>query len=230
MDWQGLPGLEPIHSIRLYKQVEERLLQLINAGVLKPGDRLPSEKVLQEQLGISRSVLREALRILEAKGLLVSHQGRGRYLRGPEPDHYMAIQKTTLEDIYETRLVLEPAVAAWAAERATPEQIARLEEILGRMAGVPRSEADDFPFHLGIAEACGNEFACRQLSEQIKLLSRIHDEAFPRILREMPLGPWVEEHRAVLEAIKRRDPEGARRLMYEHLLSCYREIKAEAEE
>lgn len=229
MDWQGLPGLEPIRSIRLYKQVEEKLLQLINAGVLRPGDRLPSEKVLQEQLSISRSVLREALRILEAKGLLVSYQGRGRYLRGPEPDHYVAIQKSALEDIYETRVVLEPAVAAWAAERATPEQIARMEEVLDLMARVPRSEADDFPFHLALAQACGNEFACKQLSEQITLLSRVHDEAFPKSLREMPLEPWVEEHRAVLEAIKRRDPEGARRLMYEHLLSCYRQIKAEAE-
>ncbi|MDI6895533.1 MAG: FadR/GntR family transcriptional regulator [Bacillota bacterium] len=227
MDWQGLPGLEPIHSIRLYKQVEERLLQLINAGVVKPGDRLPSEKVLQEQLGISRAVLREALRILEAKGLLVSHQGRGRYLRGPEPDHYVAIQRTTLEEIYETRLVMEPAVAAWAAERAGPEHIARMEEVLDRMGRAPRGEADDFPFHLALAQACGNEFACKQLSEQIKLLSRVHDEAFPRALLEMPLEPWLEEHRAVLEAVKRRDPEGARRLMYEHLLSSYRQIKAE---
>ncbi|HHY93625.1 MAG TPA: FadR family transcriptional regulator [Firmicutes bacterium] len=225
MDWQGLPGLEPIQSIRLYKQVEERLLQLINAGLIKPGDRLPSEKTLQEQLGISRSVLREALRILEANGLVVSQQGRGRYLRGPEPDHYVAIQKATLGEIYETRLVLEPAVAGWAAERATPEQMARLEKVLARMEHSPRSEADDFPFHLGLAQACGNEFACRQVTEQITLLSRVHDEAFPPSLREMPLGPWVREHRAILEAVQARDAAQAYRLMYEHLIACFRHIK-----
>src|SRR5690625_4824119 len=124
----NLNKLKPVVSVNLYKQVEEQLTFLFTSSDLRPGDKIPSERVLQERLGVSRAVLREALRILESKGLIEGKQGKGRFIRADlgiysRESSFHQLEKLTLGEFYEVRMALEPDIAGWAAERATEKDI-----------------------------------------------------------------------------------------------------------
>ena len=133
--------LEAIKQRRLYQDVVRQIRNLIDEGTLKPGDRLPSERELAEQLQVSRSSLREAMRTLELQGLVVSRPGAGTFVsndtNGSVADAltaYLADGKDALKDVFEMRHILEPQMAALAAGRATPEDLQRLEQMLTQQA------------------------------------------------------------------------------------------------
>jgi GntR family transcriptional repressor for pyruvate dehydrogenase complex len=112
-------------GLRLHESVIEKIKSLIAGGEIVPGGRFPSERALEESLGVSRPVLREAFRVLESWGWIESRRGSGRYLRSPRgapvtgPGNPLAaVEKSTLLDIWEARQVLETRTAALAAERA----------------------------------------------------------------------------------------------------------------
>ena len=126
---------------RLYEDIVQQFSSLIRQGVLKPGERLPSERVLAEQLQVSRSSVREAIRSLELQGLVISKRGSGTFINTDNLESMVALIASTLtsgadtgvdnlKHIFEMRHMLEPQIAALAAQRANEQEVAELESIL----------------------------------------------------------------------------------------------------
>jgi GntR family transcriptional regulator, transcriptional repressor for pyruvate dehydrogenase complex len=217
---------------RLYEQVTSQLRALIAGGGLKPGDRLPAERVLAEQLGVSRIVIREAMKVLEEQGLVKVQVGSGTYVALMEADvvtdaigRYIQQYASSFEHLSEMRRILEVEVAGLAAERATAEDVARMEQIVESMAnavkGLQTGLSDletfvrvDLAFHTALGEATQNPLLPVLLEPFTDLLA-----AYRRRASALPGGPSdaLRFHRAILEQVKARNAPACRTLMLEHL-------------
>ncbi|RME81641.1 MAG: FadR family transcriptional regulator [Caldilineae bacterium] len=223
------PEITPIErEQRLYERVADKILTLIEDGAWRPGDRLPPERELAQGFGVSRTVVREAVKVLEARGILESITGSGVYVRGPDSSLVSQSLQTYLQllpdentefKIAEIRRVLEGEIAALAALRATPEQRRELQTIYAEMqhyAGSARTLADlDFRFHLALAHATHNDLfsvLLTPLMEQLREYFLVNWDNYGG-----PLEPVFEQHKAILDAVCSGDAEGARRAMIEHL-------------
>ncbi len=224
------PGQRGRLSDLLYGQVFDQ----ITSGKLKVGDQLPSEMEISERFGVSRPVVREALLRLRADGLITSHQGLGTFVSHQPAPRVKTLAKA--QDIasylrcQEVRIALEGDAARLAAERRTEEQLAALLAAHEAFADGVRSgkllpEAD-LAFHACIAEASGNDF-------HASLLESIHD-AMTGLMR-LTLGltrtasrkraqAVLDEHVAIVEAIRARDAEEARTAMQFHLSQARRRL------
>lgn len=195
----------------LREEVYDALRRAIVQGELSPGNRMV-ETELAARLGISRTPIREALRKLEAEGFLSKGSGSS-----------LVVSEMSLEEVEETfriRAVLEGFAARLAAERATPGGIAKLEEILKRTEALVDGQAPErllnwnTRFHDGLNALSGSA----QLQQ---LLQAIHDKIVRYRRITLEVGParkqWLQEHWAILRAIRDRDPERAERLMAQHV-------------
>jgi DNA-binding GntR family transcriptional regulator len=201
MDTLALPRPPALTEI-----VAERLVTAIQDGTLKPGERLV-EMQLAARLGVSRAPLREALKALEASGIVESRRGRGTYVRevtAEEAEHVLAV-----------RAVLEGLAARLYAVSATPamiEELAGLNERIEEAAGAGESaewRRLDWSFHEQICVFSGNPFllnAWRSLSNLVRIFLLRHEG----YLTDMPAV--LANHRAVLKAIRDRDPDRAEKL------------------
>src|SRR5438477_6560794 len=136
---QGGPELttiEPIRRSRLYQGIVEQIETLLEKGELKPGQQLPAERALADQFQVSRASVREALRTLELLGIVETRAGGGTFVKQVAPDDLarplqsLIARGHTLSDVIEFRGVVEPAIAALAATRITPDQLKELHELL----------------------------------------------------------------------------------------------------
>jgi GntR family transcriptional repressor for pyruvate dehydrogenase complex len=221
--------LKPIKVKRASDQIFEQLRDLIFRGELKPGEQLVPERELAQAFGVSRPTVREAINKLVTMGLVEHRQGQGTFVRSLEAtrEHnpLSAIidrQETSLEDLLEVRMGLEAQSAWLAAERATPEDIQRLEETLAAMEveygeGRPGIE-EDVAFHMGLAYATKNPV-------QVYIMRSFHDllhfgiEENLRYLWEDPANlPIIrQQHRRIFQAITDHDPEAAYEAMETHI-------------
>ncbi len=216
--------LQAIKKTRIYEAVVAQLGQLIHEGKLKPGDRLPTERQLASQLQVSRASLREALRGLELQGLVVSRQGSGTFIAGLGPEELLRAfnglteQEQSLREIFEVRLLLEPPIAALASQRATPNDLERLEAALREQE--ERSQRDesvaeqDVAFHSALAESTHNQALLRLGATLVEVLAPSRD---PRLQTRRRSQLSLRSHREVLEAVRAGDPEAARRAMEAHV-------------
>ncbi len=204
-------------------QLIARLKSLISEGVLTPGAKLPPERELAPAFGVSRSSLRHALKALEIMGVLTQRVGDGTYLAADagailqEPfELLMLIDAITLDDLLETRLIVEPELAARAAERATLEDLHKMSNTLETYR---RGTADavlveaDLAFHRAIFEAARNPICTR-------LFSLIHRAMASSIILTSRMVDWdhtLQFHRPIYQAIERRRPVDARVAMIAHL-------------
>lgn len=212
---------------RLSDKVAALLIETITARGVRPGDRLPSERELGEQFGVSRTVIREAVRALAAKGLIEVRTGSGLrvaavdaasvseamnlFLRGSGPLDYSLV--------HEVRTTIEIQVAGLAAERATEDDVFDLEDVCERMreaAGdTEAASREDVAFHRAVAEAAHNPLF-------VIMLDSIGDVMLE--IRRATLGipgrarKGVAAHRKILARVAAHDPDGAREAMREHLL------------
>jgi DNA-binding FadR family transcriptional regulator len=237
----GVAALLPQHSatsdvlsvnrvLPAYEQVAEQLRQLILKGELAPGDRLPVEGELCAIFGVSRSTIREALRVLAARGLVRTVRGTtgGTFVAktdAPKVSQYLETSRglmsgadaITVAEILEARELVEVPAARLASSRATPEHIEAMREALAReIASMGRGLKfrEHRNFHAIIVEAAGN-----------RLLKIMNDPVF-KVLQAKFLRPDVEpkfwnkvdaEHGAILEAIAAGNGDGAARAMLDHL-------------
>ena len=202
--------------------------QLIDNGMLAPGARLPPERDLAEQVGVSRPTVRAGLRTLAALGVVRSRRGSGTYIPDGPPSlggealsFLAALHKFTSDDVYEARQILEVGAAGLAAERATPEQLATLaDEVTGLFASLTDRQVflvHDINFHRGVAAASGNPI----VASLVEMVAALHYErrrltaerAVDRELRDA-----ADAHRAIYQAVRARDVERARRNMNDHLV------------
>jgi DNA-binding FadR family transcriptional regulator len=214
---------------RRHDEVVERLVGLIVSGELAPGTVLPAEPEFAQQLGVSRPVLREALRVIAEKGLVEARQGFGtRVAPGESWDHFDGAvlrarraggaMVAILTDLIEARRVVECEVAAFAAERATESHRRALDVQLERMQASldqsARYAAADAEFHRTLLLAADNAVLLRMV-EPIRTLISFGQELADTLAIEQRRA--LGEHRAIAEAIRTRDPQAARDAMREHL-------------
>lgn len=199
-------------SETLQAQVYEYLREKILFGGIAPGQRLIEER-LCEETGVSRSPIREAMRRLEKDGLVVVMAQGG-----------VTVYQPTIEDftsLFECRLSLEPTAARYATERRTETELASLQELMDSMSTLDyqnesrRTHELNFAFHQRIAEASKNPYMSKIMNE-LKVLISFYRNA---ILQMHPRRPQtvLEEHAAILDAIRRQDGPGAQASMAEHV-------------
>jgi GntR family transcriptional repressor for pyruvate dehydrogenase complex len=209
------------------EQVVSRVRALINSGELKPGDRLPAERDLAVQIGVSRPTVRAGLRALAAMGVVQSRHGSGTYIRSGPPtlgsaplSFLAALHGFTREEMYEARRLLEVGAAGLAAERATSDQIATMaEEVANLFSAMEDPQGflvHDIDFHRSVAAASGNQIVAAVMEMVSELYYEQRRETATRA-SDRNLRDAAEMHRRVYQAIRARDPEAARAAMNEHL-------------
>jgi GntR family transcriptional repressor for pyruvate dehydrogenase complex len=206
-------------------RVVEYVLEMIEAGRLRPGDRLPPERDLAEQVGVSRASLRSGLRSLQAMGVMNARQGSGTYIvagpprLGEGPLRFLAaLHGFTHDEMFEARAVLEVGGTYLAAAKATPEQMAVMaDELTGMFASIdnPREYLrHDVQFHRAVAAASQNPVLATLVDTLAQLVWETRRET---VVRSTSLKESAEMHRRIYRAIRARDVERARREMAEHL-------------
>lgn len=202
----------------------QKLLGMIREKGYGPGDRLPTEMELSEALGVGRNTVREALRILMSRNIVTVRQGSGTFVSDKNgiPDDPLGFSmaddtRKLTRDLLQVRLILEPPIAALAAQNAEPEDIARLEAILLEVEALIRSRRDyaemDSRFHAQIA-------ACSHNAVMSNLVPVITDgvRVFASAVRETEYDQTLASHRAIFEAIRDRRALDAGQAMYYHLM------------
>jgi GntR family transcriptional regulator, transcriptional repressor for pyruvate dehydrogenase complex len=225
------PGLQPIARSPLYEQVVERLRAFIDAQQLKPGDRLMSERELAEQLGVSRTSVRQGLTALRVLGLVEIKHGDGVYLVrsprdvipslaseivGSEVDHPM---------IWEVREAIEVQAARLAARRRSAADLRAMRKALDLMetaiAGGDDGIQEDRRFHHAIVDAAGNPLL-RQMTEQLADVIDRTSEASLTLAGRPQVS--LQSHRSILAAIEARDEAAAAEEMRQHVMTSGRQV------
>jgi GntR family transcriptional repressor for pyruvate dehydrogenase complex len=201
-----------------------RFQQLLSDGVLSPGTKRPSERELAANFGVARSSLRQALKVLEIMGVITQKVGDGSYLNKDASsvlavpmEFLFLLDDTSLQELTEMRLMMEPALAAKAAERANTQHIALLRQSIVDLEQSKHDRvklvAADILFHRAIFQASGNRLAGR-------LFQTIHRAMLNLIMvtsQLVELEHTLHFHQPILNAIEQRNPELAARLMTDHL-------------
>jgi GntR family transcriptional repressor for pyruvate dehydrogenase complex len=223
-----LPRVEG--RVRLADQVADMLTEEIRSGRLGEGDRLPTEVQLVEQLGVSRTVVREAVSRLRSTGLVEPRQGSGVFVKaaGAQPLSFepaMTATKGRVLQIAEVRRALEAEAAALAAVRHTPEDLAAIwaaaERLDAAVAAGGDGVAEDLAFHLSIAEATGNPFMIATLRYLSQFMFSAISVTRANEARRKDFADDVQaEHVAVIEAIASGDAETAREVARQHMANA----------
>ncbi|ALE93828.1 GntR family transcriptional regulator [Arthrobacter alpinus] len=203
-----------------------KIKDMIISGELSAGDRLPPEKELSEKLGLSRSSLREAVKALEIIRVLDVRRGDGTYVTSLEPKlltEAMAFivdlhQDKSILDIFEVRRILEPAAAAMAAGRISPEEITELRatmENIGDDTSVESLVEHDLVFHGLIATAANNSYLTSVLDGLSS--STVRARIWRGLTQEKAVDRTLAEHTAIIEALERGDAELAKALLTVHI-------------
>ena len=215
-----------VRTSRLYEQIVQQIEESVLNGSLKPGDQLPAERDLAQRLGVSRTAVREAVKTLREKGLVEAYSGRGTFVTDGTSqaarqsfDLMVKIgQQEGSPHLAELRLILEPGIAAMAAERVEDEDLTAMRDAVAVME---RSQKDpeayieaDLDFHLALAEAVANPLILSLIDSIVGLLREQRIKIF-----NVEGGPQRGQfhHKRILEAMERRDPEMARSAMRAHL-------------
>jgi DNA-binding FadR family transcriptional regulator len=221
---------------RLHAQVVDALVRIIAGGELAPGSLLPTEPEMSARFGVSRSVVREALRLVDAKGLIEVRHGSGTRVAAPErwdplDPAVLSVMRgggpsaAILHDLLEARTIIECEVAALAAERADAGHVAALDAALTAMRGAlddpPRFVVGDSAFHVALLRAARNRVLERMTQPMHELMS------YSQALTDTIPGVLVRalaDHEAIATAVRRRDPVAAREAMHNHLAQTQRDI------
>jgi GntR family transcriptional repressor for pyruvate dehydrogenase complex len=217
--------IEPIKKVRVAEEVARRIQALILNGTFKPGAPLPAERMLSQRFGVSRGSVRDALRKLEMIGLIHSKHGQGTFPQELSVANLVTPLASVLtynrelqDELMDVRRMFEPAVARVASARISREEIAELEDILAaqqaKVAAGESTLSEDAAFHAALARATHNGIVVRIMETLNDLLTESRNAALQQ--RGRPLRS-VQSHAAVIEALRRRDPDGAARAMHDHI-------------
>jgi len=215
-------ALRPLQRSRLYEQLVERLLALVDELALQPGDRLPPERELSADLGVSRATVRQALVVLEVQGLVEVRHGEGAILRESRPREAVlsgvTAHRRRLPEVIEAREALEVQLASLAARRRTPEDLERLDRALEAMAteieNGERGLDGDEMFHGAVTAAARSGL----LADLMKGISAAIRESRVESLSQ-PERPRhsLASHRQIAAAIRAGDPDAAALAMRDHI-------------
>lgn len=228
-------AFDPLQRRSMVSDTTQMIKEMIVDGRLKPGDRLPPERILAEALQVSRPTLREAVTSLVAMNILNAQPGSGTYVSSLDPQELLepmqfvlALSHSNVDQLFEVRCALEPEAAALAAERALPHELTALRECLLRT----RAWTDDLDellrldvqLHRLVVEASHNGIMVNILASMSSLA-----EASRRITVQLPgiANFTTQDHLRIGTAIADGDRDGARRAMHEHLRGIQQKITTE---
>ena len=218
------PFFDRLAPIRLTEQIATRIEELILGDRLRPGDKLPSERELASSFGVSRPVIRESIKLLEERGLLAPRNGLGAFVTDPGYRTVTSslsvayrMQDCSSDDLYEARWCTESFTARLAAERATEADIDRIEAAVQLMDDhlddLKEFMVGDIEFHEALAAATHNPLFVVMTRPLVEMIQKMGHKGFAYgHVRERH-----QNHRRILEAIKRRDVAGAEEAMHRHL-------------
>lgn len=225
----------PVTRTRASSEIVSQIERTIFDGVYAPGERLRSERELAEQFGVSRITVRDALRVLEARGLIRVKVGAsgGAFVAETNVDQVaesittmVRLRRMTLSELAEARTIVETAAAERAASRADAAAVAHLAEMVERSRqvvreGLPHTEVS-MDFHVAVAEASRNELLSATVRAYRDLLIQtLHD------MRDVSSARVTQKwHEDILEAIRAHDPDATRKLMQDHLLDFEKRIRS----
>ncbi len=218
----------PVRPARASHDIVQQIKTQIFTGRFPAGNRLPSENELCEQFGVSRTTVRDALRVLESQGLIDIKVGAGGGAFVAEPraetvseslSNMLKMKNANIEELAEARLVIETSIVALAAKRATAKDIAALEEAIaqaraGQNVGDPRFTPHSVSFHVGLAEAARNQV----LLFTVNSFRSLFYETLEKLLPDPDMQERaIQDHQKILDAIKARDAIQAQQIMRTHL-------------
>ena len=218
-------ALKKIKKQNISDIVFEQLQEQIINGTWEPGAKIPSETALSEELGVSRITVRNAFQRLISLGLIEAKQGGGTFVKDyTDADALGYIQpllayaKPNISNFLEFRAVMEPEMAALAAEKATDEQISDMERFAADYARTTLTDVDslvtaDMAFHFSVAEATMNPI----IIKIYEMLREIYSSNLQQVIDRLGVDVGVKYHAMIVSSIRERDPVSARRHMREHL-------------
>jgi GntR family transcriptional repressor for pyruvate dehydrogenase complex len=230
----------PIKTKRLYEEIVEQIKQLITDGSLKPGDKLLSERELAEQFQVSRASVREAIRTLEMLGVIDIRPGEGTFIRGMDTVDiirplamFLAVERSSLLDMFEMRRIFETGTASLAAERATQEELDQIEAMLEMMRerlnvlDPEKGEEYDTAFHYAVAEATHNSLLTKLFKTVSEEFAKANSVARRQLYRDniQNAQKLIDQHSEILEAIRSRSPKAASKAMLVHLIFAEGELR-----
>jgi GntR family transcriptional repressor for pyruvate dehydrogenase complex len=217
----------------LSEKIADKLLTLIREKRLRPGDKLPPERELAQQMGVSRPSLREALRALSIMKIVENRQGSGTYITSLEPetlvehlDFIIALNDKSFLDLFQARKILEVGLANLAAQLITDAELKELEACQARSeASIDDPEAflnADLEMHQRITDAARNQLLALFMKSinDLNIASRRRTGELADV-RKMT----QKDHRAILAALKARDPQAAAGAMRDHLDHVEKRLK-----
>lgn len=221
--------IAPIQRRKLFQEVLDRLIERIRSGEFRPGDQLPSERELMTTYGVGRPAVREALQALERDGIVsISHGERARVVMptagtlieqiASSAQHLLTVEPGTLDHLKDARLFLETGLARRAAENASPESLAQLQERLDAHSAA-RNRLEEFlprdmAFHRQIAVMTGNPIYPAIIEAMFGWLSSFYVD----LVRLPGLEDLtITEHQRIFDAIARGDGDAAAAAMHDHI-------------
>lgn len=224
--------LKAVKKTRISEEIVQQIYRLIREGVLNPGDRLPPERELAQRFGVSRASVREAMRLLDLKGLVAVRPGAGTFITEDTVEaivqsfsSLMSEGANTASDVFEMRLLLEPQVAALAAQRASDAEVWRMKEILdaqeAEIAAGSTGVEFDSEFHFAIANATQNA-ALIAVTQAVSGILRQSREVSLQSPERSRLS--LQSHRQILAALSSRRPAEAEEAMHQHISLIDREV------
>ena len=218
--------MEIADARRLYQQLAADLKERIEQGVYLVGDKLPAERFIADEKSVSRTVVREAIIMLEVEGYVEVRKGSGIHVISNQPKHHQAPDEN-LEfanygpfELLQARQLIESNIAEFAATQVTKQDIMRLMEIQehARQEDRFRDSEWDLKFHVQVAQATQNS-ALATIVEKM-WSQRLHNPYWRKLhehIDERSIESWCEEHDLILKALIRRDPHAAKLAMWQHL-------------
>jgi len=222
--------MEPVDLIAAYKAVTERIRHAIHIGIYLPGAKLPPERTLAQVLGVSRTTVREAIRVLEAEGYLVSKRGATGGItvldQGKDEDRIRPLllqRMPELEQAFEYRIAVEGRVAYLAAERRTKQDLVVLRTIYAQLESeleTTRFRTADTSFHLAVADAARNLFMRRAIEEVRATTWTPIDRLISKVFSSAN-----EHHLQILEAIENKEPDAAEQAAIAHIERAFHDLQ-----
>ena len=216
----------PVADTRVTAKLIANIKQMISRGAIAPGSKFPPERELAKEFGVNRASLRQALKVLEIMGVLTQRVGDGTYLSASaetilkEPlDFLILLDDLSHHELFETRLIVEPELAARAAERATTEDMAGLRQAIMAMERSRTNQARleaDVAFHECVFRASGNRI-CHLL---FKVIHRSVLTSMGQLSRRVSIDRPLSFHKKIYAAIRDRNPQDARSAMHEHIVDA----------
>lgn len=217
----------PIKKANLSKQLADHMIKQIENGSIELGAKLPNEIQLASFFNVSRNILRESLKILESYGIIDTTDGKGTFISASalvnirNKCFFDSIRSnSSIHVSMETRLILEPQLAYYAALRCTSDDLEKIESII-RPYSQSNDNAeellDDYDFHIQLSKISGNEILSNLITSLVYSLRDSDYAQFNKYVDRITLERSIKEHHLIVQTLREHNPEAARKLMTEHL-------------